>query len=215
MLSPTALPPARSMLVDPVPPQSSTSGDGIRAASVVAGSSLAAMAVLAPLGLLVALPAGRTGVAAVVVLVVAILDVVAAVALLPVLVPGGVLLARTAIALRLAYAAVFAVAGASLLAPVDEDRFQATWEAGLLVFGAHLVLVGIAGCRGGVIPAWIGVLVVVSGAGYLFDALVGALVPSGTLSIGALTFVGEVVLLVWLLVRGGRAPRGRRHVPQG
>lgn len=176
----------------------------LRTPSLVAGGSLLLMVLIAPVGLLMALPDGRTGTAALTVLVIVVLDVIVAVALVPVLATGGLLLAQTAAALRIAYAAIFAVAGASLLDPVDEDRFHATWDAGLLVFGAHLVLVGIAAVRGSVIPTWIGWLVVVAGAGYAVDSVIVILDPSATLSLAAFTFVGEVVLLAWLLLRGGR-----------
>ena len=75
----------------------------LRTSALVAGTSLALMALIAPLGLLIALPAGMTGIAALSVLVIAALDVVAAVALYPVLRPGGELLAQIASATRVAY----------------------------------------------------------------------------------------------------------------
>src|SRR5690606_37364394 len=88
------------------------------------------MAVLAPLGVMVALPAGATGVAALLVLAVAMLDVVAVVALLPLLRTAGALLAQIVVALRLVYAAVFATAAGQLLGDADLARFQAIWDAG-------------------------------------------------------------------------------------
>lgn len=97
----------------------------VRTASLVAGISLATMAVLAPIGIMVALPAGATGLTALIVLVVAALDVVIGVALYPVLRSGGMLLAATASALRIAYAAVFATAAGALAAPADVERFHA------------------------------------------------------------------------------------------
>ena len=80
----------------------------IRTASIVSGCSLAAMAVVAPLGVMIALPAGHTALAALIVLLVAALDVVVAVALYPVLRSGGTLVAAIAVAMRLAYAPIFA-----------------------------------------------------------------------------------------------------------
>ncbi|MGR0219933.1 DUF4386 family protein [Agromyces sp. ZXT2-6] len=175
-----------------------------RAAALVAGISLALMAVLAPLGLLVALPAGLTGPAAVAVLVIAVLDVIVGVALYPILRPGGELIAQVAAALRVAYGAAFAVAAGALLEPADPERFQAMWDAALFVFGLHLLAVGIAAVRASSIPTWIGVLVLIAGAGYAIDAVSVALAPSAPLGIGQFVFVGEVVLLVWLIGWGGR-----------
>jgi hypothetical protein len=175
-----------------------------RAAALTAGISLALMAVLAPLGLMVALPAGLTGPAALTVLVIAALDVVVGIALYPILRPGGELIAQVAAALRVAYGAAFAVAGAFLLGPADPERFQATWDAALFLFGLHLLAVGLAAVRAGGIPTWIGVLVLVAGVGYTVDAVSVALAPSAPLGLGQFAFVGEVVLLVWLIGWGGR-----------
>ena len=171
----------------------------LRGSALVGGISLAVMAVLAPPGLLIASPAGQTGVAALVVLVIAALDVVVALSLYPLLAPGGALLAQTAAAMRVAYGAVFAVAAGSLLEPADVAPFHAIWDAGLLIFGVHLALVGLAVVRAPSIPSWIGLLVVLAGAGYLADAILVALVPGSPLAFAGFTFIGEVVLLIWLI----------------
>jgi len=181
----------------------------LRSSALVGGISLALMALLAPLGLLMALPAGETGFAALVVLVIAALDVVVAVALYPLLAPGGRLLAQIAVAMRVAYGAVFAVAAGSLLEPVDVAHFQAIWDAGLLIFGVHLVLVGLAVIRCPLIPTWIGVLVLIAGAGYTVDATLVALSPGSTLAFAEFTFIGEVVLFVWLIGWGGKREHAR------
>lgn len=177
----------------------------LRTSALVAGISLALMAVLGPLGLLMALPSGATGAAALAVLIIAALDVLAAVALYPVLKSGGTLLAQSAAAIRIAYAAVFAVAAGSLFRPVDTEHFQAVWEAGLFLFGLHLALVGLAVLRSPLIPTWIGVLLLIAGAGYAIDSATLAILPGSPTSIGEITFVGEVVLLVWLIGWGGRS----------
>ncbi|BAK36842.1 hypothetical protein MLP_38280 [Microlunatus phosphovorus NM-1] len=184
----------------------------IRTASLLAGVSLALMAVLAPLGLMIALPAGAVGVAATVVLLIAVLDVFVAVGLYPVLLPAGALLAACASGLRLAYAAVFATAAGSLAGPSDVERFEAVWEMGLFVFAGHLLLVGIAGVRADGIPRWVGVLVLAAGLGYLADSVSIAIAPATPLAIGEFAFVGEVVLLVWLLGWSGRATSRRKAV---
>lgn len=186
----------------------------LRASALVAGISLALMVLLA-LGLVMALPAGASGLAAVLVLLISALDVVAAVALYPVLAPGGQLLARTATAMRVAYGAVFATAAGALLEPVDTARFQTVWDAGLLIFGVHLVLVGIAVVRAPTVPTWIGVLVVVAGLGYALDATLVALNPGSAVSFAQVTFIGEVILLIWLIGWAGRtgAPPARTAAP--
>ncbi|MGO1198405.1 MAG: DUF4386 family protein [Dermabacteraceae bacterium] len=173
----------------------------------LAGLALAAMAVLAPVGILGALSAGHTGAAAVTVLVIAALDVVAALALAPLLVTGGAMLGQIAVALRVVYAAIFAGAAGNLLGAADVAAFEATWDAALGLFGLHLVLAGIALFRAPHAPAWIGVLVVLAGIGYLADTVVVALGLGLGVELSAILFVGEVALLLWLII-GGR-PRRR------
>lgn len=177
----------------------------LRTSSIVAGVSLALMVVLAPLGIFVALPAGATGAAAIAILAIAVLDVIAGVALYPVLASGGTLLAQCAVATRIAYGAVFAVAAGFLFAPADVDRFQSIWDAGLLLFGVHLVLTGLAIVRSTVIPTWIGLLVLVAGVGYTVDSIAVAVLPTGPTALGQFTFFGEVILLIWLIGWGGRS----------
>jgi hypothetical protein len=181
----------------------------IRTASIVSGVSLAAMAVLAPLGVMIALPAGNTALAALIVLVVAALDVVIAVALYPVLRSGGTLLAAISAAMRLAYAPIFAVAAGTLALGRVAD-FQSIWDAGLLLFGAHLMLAGIAIVRSQTIPSWLGALVLLAGFGYVFDACLVLLNPGATLRLGEFVFIGEVVLFIWLLGWSGRTRTKKR-----
>jgi hypothetical protein len=170
------------------------------------------MAVLAPIANFGLIPAGETGPAAALLAAVIALDVVAAIALVPVLRQAGPRLALTAAALRILYAAAFAVAVVQLAAG-DVGAFQAIWDAALAVFGLHLLLVATLFVRGRALPSWVGILVALAGVGYLVDAALVA--GNGEAAIGQFTFVGEVVLLVWLLGWGGarRRPKTRsgRH----
>jgi len=177
-----------------------------RSAAIVAGSSLALMAVIAPVAVFVAIPAGLTGIAALAILAVAVLDIVVAVALLPVFAGRSQTLARMTAGLRIAYAAVFAVAGAHLLGRPDIAAFERIWDAGLLLFAAHLIALGALIWRSRAAGRWLAVLVLLSGAGYLVDAVLAAVAPGVGVEFTPVTFVGEVALLLWLLIRGGRGP---------
>ncbi|MDR7330248.1 DUF4386 family protein [Corynebacterium guangdongense] len=171
-----------------------------RATALTAGAGLALMAVLAPLAVFLALPAGHTTAAGLLLAVVVLLDVVVAVTLSDVLSPGGGPLAVAAAGLRLLYATVFTVAVGFLLRG-EVDTFERIWEPSLGVFGLHLLAVGVLGWRT-VVPRLIAALVFLAGAGYLVDALL----PLGV-EVSGVSFVGEVALLLWLLARGGRARR--------
>jgi len=117
---------------------------------------------------------------------------------------------------RLAYAAIFAVVinylfGALRAAPLDPNQalfliesYNQGWQIGLVIFGLHLCIVGALLWRPGVFSRIVAVLVIVAGAGYLVDGLGSTLSPAYSLELGRFTFVGELVFIVWLLVRGGR-----------
>lgn len=183
------------------PTTASTIPASPRRAALIAGGALALMAVLAPIANFGLIPAGQTGAAAALLAAVVVLDVIAALALVPVLREAGRRLAQLAAALRILYAAAFAVAVAQL-AVGNDDAFQSIWDTALAVFGVHLLLVATLFLRGRALPSWVGILVAIAGLGYLIDAILAA--GNNQAAIGQFTFVGEVVLLVWLLGWGGR-----------
>lgn len=179
----------------------------MRSSAIVAGVSLAVMAVIAPIAVFAALPAGQTALAGMILLVVAVLDVIVAYTVVAVLDPTDSVLARITAGMRLAYAAAFAVAASRLLTADDVSGFQQIWDASLLLFAAHLIAVALLGWRTGVLPRWLGVLVMLAGAGYLIDAVGPAF--GVELAVSTVSFVGEVVLLIWLLIGGLRKTTGR------
>lgn len=200
-------------------------------ASTVAGISLALMAALggwANFGALTPLiasgdaartaaniaaaePLFRAGIAAMI--IVALLDIVVAIALLVVLEPVNRGLAVTAAALRAAYAAGLVVAVSQLVtvpAVLDEpsevmraiEVYDATWQVSLILFAVHLLVVGWLGFRSGFMPRIFGVLLVVAGLGYLADGFGTVLIPDFSPTFAVFTFVGEVALIFWLLISG-------------
>jgi hypothetical protein len=165
----------------------------------------------------------RLGIAAFALVVV--LDVVVAWALRTFFEPVHKDLATLAAWLRLSYAAVFAVAISQLVgalhllsdAPylatlsIDQrhteallkiETFQDIWNVGYVLFGSHLVVLGYLASRSGYVPRFIGVLLVIAGAGYIIDSFGQLLAANYTLHVAAFSFVGEAVLMLWLLVKG-------------
>ena len=96
------------------------------------------------------------------------------------------------------------------------DGFDAAWKAGLVLFGMHLLVIGwLLLRRSGVFATVVGALVLLAGAGYLADSVLWILVPDG-LAFAQFTFVGEIVLIAWLVVGGIRSLRdGRASVDPG
>lgn len=141
--------------------------------------------------------------------VVAVLDVIVSVALYDALAPAGRWLAALAAAFRLVYTAVLAAAVGMLAAgaSVALALFDSTWQFGLGLFGVHLALVGVLVYRMGGSGRIIGPLVSLAGIGYVVDSYARLLAPEAGLALAQFTFVGEVVLIVWLVARAIRTPR--------
>jgi len=101
------------------------------------------------------------------------------------------------------------------------DAYNTIWLVGLILFGVHLLLIGYLAYRSGFMAKVFGILLVVAGLGYLVDGFVLVLVPGPSISIGQFTFVGEVALIFWLLIKGSRKnfsqdknPKGRSIEPE-
>jgi hypothetical protein len=205
-----------------------------RAAAIVAGISLLAMAVVAGLcnfavignlsvpgdaeatAMNLVSAAGLFRLGAVGLLVVTILDVLVAWGLYIVLRVVNPSLSMLSAWFRVVFAVIFAVAinnlfGAVRAAPQDPaqtlfflETFELGWQAGLIFFGLHLGLVGVLIWRYGSLSWIFGVLLIVSGAGYVLDGLSMLLNSPVTFELSRFTFVGEVVFIFWLLFRGGK-----------
>lgn len=162
-------------------------------------------------------------------LVVIVLDVVVAwglyVLLEPVSRTVSVLMAWT----RLVFATIFAVAVVGLLNAVDLvtaatspaalapaqlnaqmmaslDDFRLGWAVALVFFGIHLFLVGVLALKSGYMPKLVGILLVIAGLGYAADSFILFLVPEYVATAAMFTFVGELVLALWLVIRAGKVP---------
>ena len=167
----------------------------------------------------------RLGVASLYLVVV--LDVVVAWALLRVFSPVNAGLSQLAAWFRLAYAGVFLVAISQLAgvpgllrddtygsafdaqqvqaqAVQKIDTFNDIWYATLILFGVHLVLEGYLAYRSGYVPRVLGVLLVIAGVGYAFDSFRTVLSQGSPVLVSTVTFLGEFLLCLWLLIWGRR-----------
>ena len=165
----------------------------------------------------------RTGIF--VFLIVAILDVVVAWALYILLKPVNKSLSLLAAWLRVVYAAIFVSAlsqplivlqllnGSEYLKAFETNQlhvqvllslnaFIDEWNMGLVIFGLHLLVLGYLAFKSGYIPKILGILVIIAGLGYLIDNLGKLLSPNYNVTIAMFTFIGEVLLIFWLLWKG-------------
>jgi len=165
--------------------------------------------------------------------VVAVLDVVVALALYVVFRPVNRSLSLLSGWLRLAYTAIFAAGtfnlltalrlfdGAGYLTTVPAgqrdaqallalDSFQNGWMMGFVLFGAHLGILGYLAYRSGYVPKVLGALLLLAGASYLLDSILTILVTGyeGPVAVAVAVpeFIGEMALAVWLVIKGARVP---------
>ncbi|MFC1529522.1 DUF4386 domain-containing protein [Gemmatimonadota bacterium] len=166
--------------------------------------------------------AGLFRIGIVIFLIVAILDVVVAWALYVLLKPVNKSLSLLAAWFRIVYAAILAFALSNLLVVLqllkgdgylnvfDTNQLYAQtmlfliaftdgWDLGLAIFGLHLVVLGYLAFKSGYIPKILGILVIVAGFGYTIDSFGKFLSPSYNFSLAMFTFIGEVLLIFWLL----------------
>jgi hypothetical protein len=109
-----------------------------------------------------------------------------------------------------AYRTAFGAQQLEAQALLKIQSYNDIWMAGLLLFGVHLIELGYLAYRSGYVPRVIGVLLVIAGAGYAFDTFNSVLVQRPVV-VSTVTFVGEAVLAVWLVVRGGRVRVGEHQ----
>ena len=164
---------------------------------------------------------------------VAILDVVVAWALYFVFRPVNQSLSLLAALCRVVYASLFAVAvsnllsalqllgGADFLKAFATDQlhaqmmvllgaFQSGWDLALIIFGLHLCILGTLVVRSGKRLWLLGILVIAAGLGYIVDGGGKSLLPNDTMTVSTFTFVGEALLIFWLLWKGIRGDQTER-----
>lgn len=84
-------------------------------------------------------------------------------------------------------------------------RFNTGWEFSLIIFGFHLLLLGFLVFRAGYMKRILGILLLIAAMGYLIDGFGRILSPGYGAGVSVYTFIGEVVLIFWLLIAGGRS----------
>ena len=82
--------------------------------------------------------------------------------------------------------------------------FRYEWSMSLVVFALHLLLVGVLIYRSGYLPKWLGVILVINGLGWIIDPLQPYLLPNVNLDFIFVTFFGELIFMLWLLIMGWR-----------
>ena len=91
------------------------------------------------------------------------------------------------------------------------ESFESIWTMGLILFGAHLILLGLLSFRTSTIPSIFGWLLLVAGVSYVLVPCAEMLFPMYLEEIALLEMIlslpmamGELAFAVWLVWRGGK-----------
>ncbi|MBL0146175.1 MAG: DUF4386 domain-containing protein [Chitinophagaceae bacterium] len=80
--------------------------------------------------------------------------------------------------------------------------FKNHWYFGMIFFAVHLLLLGFLVIKSVYIPRILGILLIITGIGYLLTSLRPYLFPAINIDFAMFTFFGEIVFMLWLLIRG-------------
>lgn len=87
--------------------------------------------------------------------------------------------------------------------------FKNHWYFGLSLFAIHLFLLGYLVIKSTYIPKIMGILLIITGSGYLLNSIRPYFFPSMSIDFALYTFFGELVFMLWLLIKGYKL-----HLPE-
>ena len=82
--------------------------------------------------------------------------------------------------------------------------FRSGFNFGIIFFSIHLLLLGYLAFKSNYIPGIFGVLLIVTGLGYLVTSIEPYLFPTVNVDFAKFTFYGELIFMLWLIIRGSR-----------
>ena len=133
-----------------------------------------------------------------------------------------VMVAMRGINLLTHFLALLLLSGASYLTVFETEQLHAlvllfltAFEDGVLIdltfFGPHLLFVGYLVFKSGYLPRILGILVIIAGFGYLIDNFAIFLLPNYQVTIGLFVGWGELLLALWLLIKGVNIQRWEKR----
>ncbi|HLN75057.1 MAG TPA: DUF4386 domain-containing protein [Prolixibacteraceae bacterium] len=89
-------------------------------------------------------------------------------------------------------------------AMISIRAFKNHWYFGISLFAIHLFLLGYMVIKSTYIPKILGILLILSGTGYLLNSVKPYFFPSISVDFAMYTFFGELIFMLWLLIKGPR-----------
>lgn len=102
------------------------------------------------------------------------------------------------------YAALFGPEQMQAQVQLQLNTFRYEWGFSLILFGIHLLMLGWLVYRATYIPRILGILLAIAGLGWVIYELAPFLIPRVNPGYLMVTFLGETVFMLWLLLRGWR-----------
>jgi hypothetical protein len=90
------------------------------------------------------------------------------------------------------------------MAMIHLRTFKDHWYFGIIFFGIHLCLLGYSVLRSSYIPKILGVFLLITGIGYLLTTIGPYLFPGTNVDFARYTFYGELIFMLWLIIKGPR-----------
>ena len=84
------------------------------------------------------------------------------------------------------------------------NAFDKGWGIGLVFFGLHLALAGYLILKSNYVPGLLGIILVAAGLAYIVDNIGMIILQNYDLGIAEFVGWGELLLMVWLLYKGGK-----------
>jgi hypothetical protein len=80
--------------------------------------------------------------------------------------------------------------------------FKGSWYFGFVFFSIHLILLGYLVIKSSYVPGILGILLIITGLGYLLTTIKPYLFSNVNIDFARYTFYGELVFMLWLLIKG-------------
>jgi hypothetical protein len=80
--------------------------------------------------------------------------------------------------------------------------FKSSWYFGFVFFSIHLILLGYLVIKSNYVPGILGILLIITGLGYLLTTIKPYLFSNVNIDFARYTFYRELVFMLWLLIKG-------------
>jgi hypothetical protein len=84
------------------------------------------------------------------------------------------------------------------------NAFKSQWYFGLVFFSLHLALLGVLVIKSFYVPKILGILLIITGIGYSLTTFKPFFFPDTNIDFASFTFYGEIIFMLWLLIKGWR-----------